>query len=82
MKPEWITPIENSISNVNLNDMSTEYNTEAFWVAAKAIVEPAGVDDEYHEYTNSNIDHWAITIENTFGSEWGKIASHVAMNGY
>jgi hypothetical protein len=57
-------------------------NSDTFYKAASAIVEPLNVPDTYYEWMENKPDSWSGFISSTFGANWGQIAKIVNDFGY
>jgi len=80
----WANAIETSIIGVSVPETIQDGDK-----CLTAIVEPFNqsaeygeVEEEYDNWVNENTDQWVGWISSTFGSDWGRVAQHVAENGY
>jgi len=56
-------------------------DSDIFYKAANAIVEPLNVPESYYEWMENNSGSWVGFISSTFG-DWGKVAKIVNEFGY
>jgi len=81
----------NSLANATSNVEGTfdwdkalnpEDNDSDYFIAAEAIVEPKGVEDDYYEFVENDPDNWVGFVTNTCGEQWGQLARVSLEYGY
>ena len=79
----WSECLGRSISDVNVDiDEAKKYGTVEFFVAAKAIVEPENIDDNYYEFLENDMKNWVGFIRTCCGDDYHEVAKLVRENGY
>jgi len=80
---KWANALHESIGSVRIDmEKAKAYDTPEFYKAAKLIVEPQNVSEDYYEFMESNIDNWCSFINTNCDGDWGIIAQLVKENGY
>ena len=80
---KWAEYLASSTSKINVDmEKAKVYDTPEFWIAAKAIVEPEGAEEDYYEWMENDVHNWAGFIGTCCGDDFHTIAMYVRDNGY
>ena len=79
----WSECLGRSVSDVSVDmEKAKIYDTEEFYIAAKAIVEPENVDDDYYEFLENDMKNWVGFVRTCCGDDYYEIAKLVSEQGY